>query len=196
VGLFIQWHSHQWMNWDDRARHLGSHPNCTIAKNVIVTSLGWSWYLDRTITDSDGMNDYSLANAFISDFLVQINHVCYSDMSRNGATHADKTRKGNPVKRMILVWALFCSNVISKASVVRPKSGCLDMRNSIWHRAHSFVGGQLPYHLSRTTGPDKLKLLAQTLQTTKNKLNIQNSKVLHPGPSSCQWESQKLFQTR
>ena len=70
---------------------------------IIVTSLGWPWYLDRTITDNDGMNDYYflLAHAVISAILVQINHVCYSGM-------------------------------ISEASIVRPKSGrLLDMRKSI-----------------------------------------------------------------
>ena len=55
---------------DDRARQFRSNLNCPVAKIIIVTSLGWPWYLDRTITDNDGMNDYFLlAHAAISDSL-------------------------------------------------------------------------------------------------------------------------------
>ena len=71
---------------DDRAWQFRSNPNCTVEKIIIVTvtSLGWAWYLGRTITDNDGMNDYFLlAHAAISDSLasVQINYVSYSDMN-------------------------------------------------------------------------------------------------------------------
>jgi hypothetical protein len=142
---------------DDRAPQFRSHPNCTVAKIIIVTSMevelvlifGQDRYSKRRHERSISL--FSLQSSCDS-LLVQMNHASYSDMSRIGATCADKTRILSKVNESSLghsltfpAVCLFCSNMVNGALVVRPKSGRLDMIKSIWapRGSFKFVGVQL-----------------------------------------------------
>jgi hypothetical protein len=84
---------------DDRAPQFRSHPNCTVAKIIIVTSMEVELVL---IFEQDRYSKrrherlislFSLQSSCDSLLVrVQMSHASYSDMSGIGATCADKTR--------------------------------------------------------------------------------------------------------
>jgi hypothetical protein len=138
---------------DDRAPQFRSHPNCTVARIVIVTSMEVELVL---ISGQDRYSKrrherlvplFSLQSSCDS-LLVQMNHASYSDMPRIGATCADKMRILSKVNKSSLGHysltfpgvRLFCSNMVNGALVVRSKSGCIDMKKSIWAPRRFFVG--------------------------------------------------------